>query len=368
MRYLQNRPDLIKHKEKYVSEVGTRLFNKIPIEKSVVTPVSSVLAGRRNNPPEKGIRSLAVYNPIHFQELPELFMDFVCSLTGKSPSTTGAGSEGALTKGPFNALCAITDLNNALVSFILTKYDGFTTAAGYVGPKYRVDHDISLLVPELWSRLRPEEREHEFLIEHKYLEKLEDFEYEGKKVLASRLGYRITDKFARTFLGRVFENPDAVFNEEMLKPELQSLEDFVDGVNNIVEAQQRVAKMYFNDGSINAACPPLKAILHIMAFGDYNGKDISDSDIREMFTREYLLGSDWYKERLINKQKNDIALWHRHVDYLSDVIKKSYNISEEQLNDLKRKLNEADEHLKYVKSPEYLKNLHGYIGLDPLYR
>lgn len=368
MRYLQNRPDLIKHKEKYVSEVGTRLFNKIPIEKSVVTPVSSVLAGRRNNPPEKGIRSLAVYNPIHFQELPELFMDFVCSLTGKSPSTTGAGSEGALTKGPFNALCSITDLNNALVSFILTGYDGFTTAAGYVGPKYRVDHDISLLVPELWSRLRPEEREHEFLIEHKYLEKLEDFEYEGKKVLASRLGYRITDKFARTFLGRVFENPDAVFNEEMLKPELQSLEDFVDGINNIVEAQQRVAKMYFNDGSINAACPPLKAILHIMAFGDYNGKDISDSDIREMFTREYLLGSDWYKERLINKQKNDIALWHRHVDYLSDVIKKSYNISEEQLNDLKEKLNKADEHLKYVKSPEYLKNLHGYIGLDPLYR
>ena len=31
-------------------------------------------------------------------------MDFICSLTGKSPSTTGAGSEGALTKGPFNAL------------------------------------------------------------------------------------------------------------------------------------------------------------------------------------------------------------------------------------------------------------------------
>ena len=43
---------------------------------------------RRN----RGIRPLAVYNPIHYQELPELFMDFICSLTGKSPSTTGAGS------------------------------------------------------------------------------------------------------------------------------------------------------------------------------------------------------------------------------------------------------------------------------------
>ncbi len=49
---------------------------------------------------------LAVYNPIHYQELPELFMDFICSLTGKSPSTTGFGSEGALTKGPFNARLA----------------------------------------------------------------------------------------------------------------------------------------------------------------------------------------------------------------------------------------------------------------------
>ena len=38
-------------------------------------------------------------------------MDYVCSLTGKSPSTTGAGSEGALTKGPFNALMPSIDLN-----------------------------------------------------------------------------------------------------------------------------------------------------------------------------------------------------------------------------------------------------------------
>ena len=55
-------------------------------------------------------------------ELPELFMEFICSITGKSPSTTGAGSEGALTKGPFNALPPIIDLNAALVSYLLTGY------------------------------------------------------------------------------------------------------------------------------------------------------------------------------------------------------------------------------------------------------
>ena len=38
-------------------------------------------------------------------------------MTGKSPSTTGAGSEGALTKSPFNALPAIYDLNAALLSY-----------------------------------------------------------------------------------------------------------------------------------------------------------------------------------------------------------------------------------------------------------
>ncbi len=173
---------------------------------------------------------LAVYNPIHYQELPELFMDFICSLTGKSPSTTGFGSEGALTKGPFNALPPVIDVNNALVSAILTGDSGFTTAAGYIGPNYRVDHDNSMLVPELWCRMRVAEREPRFLIDNGYLEKVEDFEFEGRKVLASRLGYRITASFVDRFLGRIFEMPGAVFPEELLRPEKQDLADFAAGV------------------------------------------------------------------------------------------------------------------------------------------
>lgn len=364
MRYLQNRPDLVNHREKYIAEVGTRIFRKIPVDKPVLMPVNAVLAGRRNNPPEHNVRPLAVYNPIHYQELPELFMDFVCSLTGKSPSTTGAGSEGALTKGPFNALSPVTDLNNALISFILTGYSGFTTAAGYVGPYYRVDHDISLLVPELWSRLKPEEVDPQFMIEHNFLEKLEDFSYNGQTILASRLGYRITAKFARTFLGRVFENPDAVFNEEMLRPELQNMDIFVDGINNIVEAQQWVAEMYFKDGSIEGAIPPLKAILHIMAYGHFNGKGIEDPEIRNLFGREYMLSSDWYRERLLNKQLSDIALWQKHVKYLKGYLDKWKNLEEKESVALQEKIRFAEDTLKYLKSTDYLKSLEGYIGLD----
>src|SRR5271167_1767596 len=143
---------------------GTRLRRRVPLGQFVPTPVNAVLPGRRNNPPETGIRALACYNPIHFFELPELFMEFICSMTGKSPSTTGAGSEGALTKGPFNALTPIIDLNNALVSYLLTGYQFCITAAGYVGPYARVDHDISMLAPELWCHMSEEERDPQFLI------------------------------------------------------------------------------------------------------------------------------------------------------------------------------------------------------------
>ncbi len=86
-------------------------------------------------------------------------------------------------------------------------------------------------------------------------------------VLASRLGYRITSRFADRFFGRIFETPDAVFTEELLRPEKQDLADFVSGVTSIVDAQKRVATNYFEDGSVEAACPPLKALLHIMVNG-----------------------------------------------------------------------------------------------------
>jgi hypothetical protein len=295
-------------------------------------------------------------------------MDFICSLTGKSPSTTGAGSEGALTKGPFNALCAVTDLNNALISFILTGYDGFTTPAGYIGSKYRVDHDISLLIPEIWSRLSPEERAPKFLIENNYFEKINDFTYEGKEVRASVLGYRVTAKFMHNYFGRVFENPNVVFTDEMLKPELQSMQEFVDGVHNITDNQARVAKMYFEDGSVEGAIPPLKAILHIMAYGEYEGKTLSSPEIREMFTQEYLLKSNWYAERLRNKHVSDIALWQSHQKYISDLLNEAVNLPEDKKNELKQILVKTKETLKHIKSQDYYDKLVGTIGKDDLYR
>jgi len=369
-RYLQIRPDLVNPIDDKLAEIGVRLARKIPMDQPVHHPVNAVLPGRRNNPADKeaGIRALSVYNPIHYQELPELFMDFICSLTGKSPSTTGAGTEGALTKGPFNMLSPTTDLNNALLSYIITGYQGFSSAAGHVGSENRFDHDVSLLVPELWCRLSEESRDPKLLIKEGSLEKMDDFEYKGEKIHASRLGYRITEAFLFRYLNRIFDEPQNVFNERMLKPELQDMEDFADGIKNIVEAQEKVAINYFKDDSISAAIPPLQVLLSIMAFGQYDGKEISDPELRKMFDRDVVINSDWYKARLKRKQDIDIKYYENQIEYLNSFIADKNNSEWNAKMSLEDRLLKAKSSLKHVKTEVYLKSLVGTIGADPLFK
>jgi hypothetical protein len=359
-RYLQIRPDLTSPEVRTIAERGMRLARGIGRHEPLPIPVGAVLIGRRNNPPDReaGIRPLAVYNPIHYQELPEFFMDVICSLTGKSPSTTGAGSEGALTKAPFNALRTIIDLNAALVSYVLTGLAGYSTAAGYVGPDMRVDHDVSLLVPEIWCRLTAKERDPAFLINEGYLEPLHDFEHNGRKVMASRLGYRITSKFIHTYFGRIFDYPDRVFDDAYLRPETQDLDAFVDGVHNITEAQQRVAQQAFDDGSIEQACPPLRALLSIMAQGAFEGKDVHHPDVRRLFARETVEASEWYRQRLVAKQRVDERLWRRHLATLDPWFNEHPAADKSR-----RKL--AEEHLRQITSSTYLDHLRGTLGVDP---
>jgi hypothetical protein len=366
-RYLQTRPDLLAPEARYVAERGTRLARGMTDRDPLPLPVGAVLIGRRNNPPDRaaGVRPLAVYGPIHYQELPELFMDVICSLTGKSPSTTGAGSEGALTKGPFNALRTVVDLNAALVSYVLTGLAGYSTAAGFVGPEKRVDHDVSLLIPEVWCRLTPRERDPAFLIAEGYLEPLHDFVHAGRTVLASRLGYRVTAKFARKFLGRVFDHPDRVFDEAYLRPETQDLEAFVDGVHNITEAQQRVALQAFEDGSVEQACPPLRALLSIMAHGTYEGKDAHHPDVRRLFTLEAVQGSGWYRERLAAKQRVDERLWRRHVAALGAWLAENAAAEGAFAAQVRQRRDFAAGQLDRITAPGYLDGLHGTLGVEP---
>jgi hypothetical protein len=368
VRYLQDRPDMVNPFSTYVAQMGMRLRRKIPAGEPVATPVGAVLMGRRNNPPdhESGIRPLAVYNPLHYQELPEAFMDFIASLTGKSPSTTGAGTEGALTKAPFNAMPMTADLNAALVSYILTGLQVFSSSAGHVGHKYRVDHDLSLLVPEIWCRLTPEERDARNLIEEGLLSRVGDFKYRGRVIPAGRLGYRINSRFLHAYMGRIFSDPLAVFPQDMLEPERQNLADFVDGVENIAEAQRASALAYFEDGTAELACPPLLGLLHIMAEGSWKGMTLKSPAFRKLFTREAMLKSDWYHARLAKQASRDAALYGRHRDYLKNFIAQGHNKDAIGRLGLKAKLVHAEHLLKEASRPGNAAGLEGMLGVDPL--
>jgi hypothetical protein len=366
VRYLQDRPDLADPMEFHVAETGIRLRRGLGPDDPVWQPVQAILVGRRNNPADDatGIKPLAVYNPLHYQELPEAFMDFIASLTGKSPSTTGAGSEGALTKGPFNALRSIHDLNNALLSYVLTGQQIFSTPAGHVGRKYQVDHDISLLMPEVWARLSADERDAGRLIAGGYLERVKDVRFAGKVVEASRLGWRINERFLHTYFGRIFGDPTAVFPADMLQPELQNARDFAAGVENIVNGQRQAAQLYFEDGSVDAACPPLKALLHIMVHGKYQGLTLEAKKFRALFAREQVLKSAWYRERLVRQQQHDTAFWRGRVAYLTDFMEKPHNRKAAAALDLKDRLVMAQKKLAETLKAGYVDSLVGTIGVD----
>lgn len=364
-RYLQTRADLLQPRETHIAGMGLRLMRRLPAGQPVLTPVNAVLAGRRNNPPEPGVRPLSVYNPLHHMELPELFMEFICSMTGKSPSTTGAGSEGALTKGPFNALPPIHDLNAALVSFVVTGYAGFLTSAGCLGPRTRVDHDISLLVPEVWCRMGVEERTPRHLIEHGFLERCADFTHDGRPVLASRLGYRITPAFVTHYCGRVFNHPHAIFAPEMLRPELQDPAIFADAMDNIVATQRRVAQHYFADGSVAQACPPLRALLERMRVEPGAAAGLAEPAFRALFAREAVLASDWYQARLAAQQTQDVRRWRAHVAYLERFLQRVGYAGEAERLGIPARLAAAQRELTRVEQPAYAASLRGTLGLDP---
>jgi hypothetical protein len=364
-RYLQVRPDLEDPRATYLAQTGARLYRRIASDQPAPFPVGSVLIGRRLNPPEPGVRPLCVFNPIHYQELPEAFMDLIASLTGKSPSTTGAGSEGALTKGPFNALPPIYDLNAAFVSYVLTGLPIFSTAAGWVGPHHRVDHDISLLVPEIWCRMTPPERVPAYLIAKGHLERCTDFDLDGRRVLASRLGWRITSRFVQTFCGRVLSDPGALFDSGFLQPEKQDLTTFADGVDNIVGAMREAAGHYFADGSIAQAVPPLRALLHIMRDGTWEGRDANHAAFRALFTRETVLASDWYRARLEAQRTVDTHLLGAQARYLEKFLALAGYADVAQRLDVRGRLSRITAAAHTAREPAYLQKLTGTLGVEP---
>jgi hypothetical protein len=134
-----------------------------------------------------------------------------------------------------------------------------------------------------------------------------------------------------------------------------------------VEAQEKVARQYFDEGSVDAAIPPLKILLHIMAYGKYEGKDLSNPELRKYFQRNYVIESDWYKERLILKQQKESGFLKNQIQYLNDFISNPTNsalVSEMKIHD---RLEKTKMCLARVESEDYIKSIIGTIGADPLF-
>ncbi|MEM1069599.1 MAG: hypothetical protein AAGI63_11935 [Planctomycetota bacterium] len=150
-----------------------------------------------------------------------------------------------------------------------------------------------------------------------------------------------------------------------MKPEKQDSESFADGILHIAEAQKRVAMQYMEDGGYELACPPLRAVLSLMAFGEYEGKTIHDPELRKMFSREAMISSDWYQRRLATKKHRDIDHWKDMVHRLNAFLDSE---DEEEINELKihDRLAYARQQLERVQADDYEDSLIGTLGADPM--
>ena len=151
------------------------------------------------------------------------------------------------------------------------------------------------------------------MIANGLLEKVPQMDFEGETLPTQYLGYRITRRFAHEFLGRIFTDPISIFPEDMLKPELQDEEQYADSLRNLVETGKSVAKRYFQDGSIEKACPPLRALLELMSEGSGDGKSLQDKEFRKLFDPEAILSSDWYEERLKTRISVTRSYWEQRI-------------------------------------------------------
>ena len=173
-RYLQQRPDLANPRDSYLAEIAARLAREIPAERPVYQPVNAVLAGRQKQSRRSQKRHAAAgglrtdplsgtaraVHGFHRQLDRQIARHHRIRKRRRADqrsvqcAVAGGGSEQRAGVGDCDRL------------------RGFTTSAGYVGPNFRVDHDVSLLVPEIWCRMRVHERDPEFLKAHGYLEQV----------------------------------------------------------------------------------------------------------------------------------------------------------------------------------------------------
>ena len=88
-------------------------------------------------------------------------------------------------------------------------------------------------------------------------------------------------------------------------------------------------------------------------------------EFRALFSRDYVLKSDWYQARLKTKQQLDIALWQRHLSYLNEFMNKPAYRQEVIRLGLTHRKNFVQAEFIRATSPAYLNLLIGTLGACP---
>jgi len=186
-------------------------------------------------------------------------------------------------------------------------------------------------------------------------------------VEASRLGYRMTTTLATRYFARIFLHPHVVFTPEMLRPELQDPDVFAESITTIVATHERVARAYLADGTIALAVPPLRALLQIMAEGtSREGWTLKSPEFRDLFTRESVLASDWYAERLDAKQAAATARAEAGLAAIELFVSTPGNDEPSARLDMPSRVAAAQAEVQRFDSPVFRERLVGTVGGTPL--
>ena len=96
-----------------------------------------------------------------------------------------------------------------------------------------------------------------------------------------------------------------------------------------------------------------------MKDGHYEGETLEDRSIRDMFSFENVLKSEWYAERIITRQQIE-------VNHLQTVLGILQSLPpEEKTQKTAAEIESVRARIKSVKSMGYLKSLSGTLGADP---
>ena len=128
-----------------------------------------------------------------------------------------------------------------------------------------------------------------------------------------------------------------------------------------------MARAYFKDGTVDLAVPPLRALLEVMADGvTSQGHDLASPEFRELFTREAVLASDWYAQRLDAQQAAAVARAEAGLAAIERFVATPGNEEPTARLGMAARVEAARAEAERLASPELRAQLVGTTGSTPL--